>query len=286
MYKINRTDSTPLTGPSRRYGRFRLRSITGVRLLGVSVAELRYFLEKKGKIKMKNILFAMIFMFFWIQAGYAHQLWVVREDGRFVVARGHMPDRTDAYNPACVKEMKGFDKNGNAVPLERKDEASRAVFISDKDISIITVWCDWGFRVNTTQGKKLMNRRDAAQAGFKVLNAFFSTQFLKELSENSEKLTKPLGLKLEIVPMKNPFQLASDESLPVQIFFDRTPLPDIAVSSEGASENIKTDKDGIALIKKADKGISQISARYKMPVQNNPEMDYHLFTAFLIILEE
>lgn len=235
---------------------------------------------------MRKFVFSAILILFWIQTGYAHQLWIIKENGKFVVARGHMPDRTDKYNPECVKEMKGFDKNGNAVPFERKDEENRAVFISDKDVSIITVWCDWGFRVNTTQGKKLMNGTEARQAGFNVLNSFFSTQLLKSLYEHSEKITEPLGLKFEIVPMKNPFQLDSGEPLPVQIFFDGTPLPDIAVSSESVSEKIKTDKDGIAAVRLAGKGITIISARYKFPVQNNPEMDYHLFTAFLIIWEE
>ncbi|OQX27528.1 MAG: hypothetical protein BWK80_04840 [Desulfobacteraceae bacterium IS3] len=241
---------------------------------------------KMKEAKMKKIIFSAILILFWIQTGYAHQLWVIKENGKFVVARGHIPDKTDKYNPVCVKEMKGFDKNGNPVSLERKDEESRAVFISDKDIAVMTVQCDWGFRVNTTQGKKLMNRQEARQAGFKVLDSFFSTQFLKSMFENSEGITKPLGLKFEIVPMKNPFQLASDESLPVQILFDGKPLADIAVSSEKDSEAVKTDKDGVAMIKIAEKGIRLISARHKVPVQNNPETDYLLFTAFLTVQGE
>ncbi len=244
--------------------------------------------KRKGervKLKMKKIIFSAIFIFLWIQTGYAHHLWVIREDGRFIVACGHISDKTEAYDPECVKAVNAFDSKGNRVSLERTDDQGRAIFSSEKaekDVSMMTVRCDWGFRVNTTKGKKLISREAAQQAGLNVINAFFSTQFSKSLFENSEGITKPAGLKFEIIPLKNPFQLAPEELLPVQILFDEKPLADISVSSQGESQAIKTDKNGIALIKIGGKGIRLISARHKDPAQNNPEMDYHLFTAFLI----
>jgi len=235
---------------------------------------------------MKKIIFSVFFVLLWIHTGYAHSLWVIKENNTYTVARGHIPDKMEKYDPAYVKEAKGFDKSGNIIPLERKDEESRAVFISDKDISMITVQCDWGFRVNTTQGKKLVSRKEAQEQGFNVIEAFFSTQFLKSVFANNDGIIKPTGLKFEIIPVKNPFQLATGELLSVQVLFDGNPLADISVSSEGDEQGIKTDKDGIAKIKIADKGIRLISARHKVPVQNNPEMDYNLFTAFLIIQGE
>ncbi|MGE0083912.1 MAG: DUF4198 domain-containing protein [Desulfococcaceae bacterium] len=232
---------------------------------------------------MKKIIFSMLLFFLWTQTGYAHHLWVVKEDGKFTVARGHMPDRFDAYSPECVKEVKAFDKNGNLLSPERKDEETRAVFVSDKDAAMITVRCDWGFRVNTTQGKKLISRKEAQDQGLKVIKAFFPTQFLKSVFGNSEGITKPAGLKLELIPLKNPFLSSPEELLPVELRFDGNPLADAALSYEGASEEIKTDKNGIAMIKIPEKGIRMIFASHKMPVTNNPEMDYHLFTTFLVI---
>ncbi len=225
----------------------------------------------------------MLLLFLWAQTGYAHHLWVVKENGKFIVARGHMPDRFDAYSPECVKDVNAFDKNGNLFSPERKDEESRAVFVSDKDAAMITVRCEWGFRVNTTQGKKLISRKEAQEQGLKVISAFFSTQFLKSVFGNSEGITKPAGLKFEIVPLKNPFQPAPGGLLPVALRFDGNPLADAALSYEGASEEIQTDKNGIAMIKIPEKGIRMISAAHKVPVQNNLEMDYHLFTTFLVI---
>ena len=129
---------------------------------------------------MKKILWTAVFIFLiGIQAGYAHHLWVFEENGKYVVARGHMPERIDAYDPKCVTDVNAYDETGSAVLVQRKDEANRVVFNSGNKISMITVRCDWGFRVNTTQGKKLISRKDAEKQGLAVISAFFSTQFLK-----------------------------------------------------------------------------------------------------------
>ena len=238
---------------------------------------------------MKRIAWMTLFIFLMsAQAIYAHHLWVFEENGQFVVARGHMPDRLDDYDPHCVSDVKGFDETGSRVVMIRKDEASQTTVVPDQPVSIITVQCDWGFRVNTTQGKKLITREAALEKGLKVINAFFSTQFLKSLpAAGYEGNTKPVGLKMEMTPLKNISEVSPGELLPVQILFEGTPLPDtLVVSSDKSVDPVKTDANGIAMVKMPERGMGLLSATHKVPVKNDPQMDYRKFMTFLMIRGE
>ena len=117
---------------------------------------------------MKKAFFLTLMFFLWIMPVHAHQLWIFPENGSFVVTRRHMPDQMEPYDPKCVKEVMAVDGNGNSVALYRKDEEKRAILQSDKDVAVMAVQCDWGFRVTTTRGKKLISRKQALEQGLKV----------------------------------------------------------------------------------------------------------------------
>ncbi len=142
-----------------------------------------------------------------------------------------------------------------------------------------TVRCDWGHRVNTTQGKKLMTRQEAEQAGFRIINSFFSTQFCKSLFAESDEITKPVDIMFEIVPKENPFEKDVGKSLPVMVIFEGKPLADTSVYTEKGQE-VKTDQNGVALIKIEKKGMQLISAGHKVPAAEISGLDYHMFTTF------
>jgi uncharacterized GH25 family protein len=196
-----------------------------------------------------------------------------------------MPDQMEAYDPECVKAVMAVEKNGHGLAVHRKDEDKRVVLQFDKNVAVLGVQCDWGFRVTTTRGKKLMSRKQALERGFKVLDAFFSTQFSKTLFGSSAMNTRGLGMKFEIVPLENPFAVSPGKVLQVAVIFDGKPLADAIVSSGDDAVPVKTDKDGIVGILFPENGAAILSARHKVPVKNNPDMDYHLYTAFLIAME-
>lgn len=213
-------------------------------------------------------------------AAYAHHLWVAKTAGTYDVARGLAPDRIEPYNPECVRTIKAFDGDGQEIPVQRMDEKERVRFQTKKDPVLIAVACEWGHRVNTTQGKKLMTKREAQQAGFRVIDSFSSTQFCKALFDNGDPLTKPAGMMFEIVPMKNPFEVVPREQLPVQLILNGRPLADTAVFSEKGQET-KTDKNGIARIRFKERGKQLIWARHRVPDTADPELNYRVVTTFL-----
>ncbi len=210
----------------------------------------------------------------------AHHLWVIKTNEGFMVARGHAPAKTQDYDPSLVKGVKAFDRNGNPVLVTRKVTQSRVFLAPEKDASMITVRCDWGHRVNTTQGKKLMSRQEAEKLGLTVVESFFSTQFSKSLFNAGAGNTKAVGLPFEIIPLDDPLQFHHGEKLPVQLIFQGHPLENAAIISVNGQET-KTDKRGLAKLTIAPASVQLFSTRHKVPEQNNPDKDYHLYTTFL-----
>jgi nickel transport protein len=238
--------------------------------------------KRKGKnmtkIKMAAIWFGVIFVCG--QTVFAHHLWVAKQDDLYAVCRGLIPDRLDVYDPSRVVEIMGFEKDGSAAAIHRQDENHGAFFRVDKDVAIATVRCDWGHRVNTTQGKKLMTRQEAEQSGFRVIDSFFSTQFCKTLFADSHEVTKPVNIMFELVPAENPLEKVAGELVRVTLNFEGKPLSDTSVYTENGQE-VKTDQNGVAQIKIEEKGMQLISARHRVPAAENSGLDYHIFTTFL-----
>ena len=212
---------------------------------------------------------------------YAHYLWVIEHDDQYAVARGTLPDDLETYQPNAVSLIKVFDNTGKEVPVERVNEKGGVVFRPERAPSIASVMCDWGSRVKTTRGKKLMTRKEAEGEGFKVLEAFVSTQTSKTLFRDGTAVCKPLGMKFEIVPLKSPFQLKHGDLLEVQIYFDGSPLKDAVVSS-GGNPQTKTDQKGMARIDALRAGWNVVMARHTVSVAGDPDINYHQFMTFLV----
>ena len=90
-------------------------------------------------------------------------------------------ERIDSYNPFCVTHISAKSPDGTAVSIARTNEKERVVFTAKEKPAIVLVTSEWGDRVNTTRGKKLINRQAAEAAGLNVVSAFTSTQFSKTM---------------------------------------------------------------------------------------------------------
>jgi uncharacterized GH25 family protein len=217
-------------------------------------------------------------------AVHAHHLWIAKTDDGYEIARGMAPERRDKYNPGRVKEFWAYGPNGPAIPAEnirRIDGSERVRFRVSEPVSMAGVSCDWGYRVNTTEGKKLMTKQEAEKAGFKVVGSFFSTQFAKVVFQDGDRVEKPIGMKFEMVPLESPTKVSPDGELAVRVLFDGKPMENVSIFSREGGE-WKTGKDGIGRVKPAAKGLNLLSARHKVPVQGDPDKDYHLYTTFLV----
>jgi uncharacterized GH25 family protein len=233
---------------------------------------------------LKNaVAFAAVVAGMWVAAtfSFAHNLWVQEVDGVYAVCRGTIGERLDPYNPSCVTQISAKTPDGTGLSIIRKNEKERVVFTTNKKPALVAVVSEWGDRVNTTRGKKLMSRRAAEAAGLTVVNAFVSIQFSKTLLASSVFNFQPLGLKFELVPFTDPMTLTPGVPAAFKLLFDGRPLDGISILTNFDQES-KTDAKGMAQFSFEKSGVHLLYATYQIPAEKDSGLDFLKFMTFLI----
>lgn len=114
-----------------------------------------------------------------------------------------------------------------------------------------------------------------------MTSAFFSTQYAKTLLTSSLAATTPLGLKLEILPEKDPLAQNAGKEFPVILLFDGQPLAKTEIYTRD-DRKIQTDAEGRANLPVDEKGRFLFYARHKTLPATDSGLDYLLFTTFLL----
>jgi hypothetical protein len=164
--------------------------------------------------------------------------------------------------------------------VERENKAENVVFQTDAPAALTCVVCKWGDRVNTTQGKKLMSRKEAEDEGLTVISSFFSTQFSKTLFMPGDQNLKPLGLKFEIVPGQCPFSEKPGKPVSFTVLFEGEPLENVAVYTSD-NRKFKTDKQGTVRISFEKNDVRMLYAKQQIPDNTDSGFDYLKFMTFL-----
>jgi nickel transport protein len=230
-----------------------------------------------------KIFLVLIAIVLWIQPGYSHSLWAIQEGSSFILVRGTPPDEREAYAPEAVREVQGFDSDGKEIPLHRRNEEGRVVVEAEKNPAVITARCDWGFRVLTTEGKRLISKKEAEEQGLQVVESFFSTQFLKAFFVDTPhpRFDVPVGLPLEIIPLNNPWQAQSGSPLSIQVLFEGKPLAEASVAYKGAPRGgVKTDAEGKVTLP-ADATLRSVFVRHRVEAEQDADIDFHQLMSFI-----
>ncbi|WP_435546944.1 DUF4198 domain-containing protein [Desulfobacterium sp. N47] len=140
-----------------------------------------------------------------------------------------------------------------------------------------SIFFDGGYGVKTTEGWKRLTKREA-KGNFEIIESFRSQKYSKTMLSPSDVSSKPLGLRLEIVPQKNPFAIKVGETLPIKALFEGKPLQGATIKAgctyeRKLKEYQATDKDGIANIVIEKSGNQIIATSYKTPLKDDPDAD-------------
>lgn len=211
---------------------------------------------------------------------HAHHLWISSDGSTYTVNRGNILKGQEKYSPGCIKTIKAYGKTGQQISLHRTDAPDRAVFSTAKVAVLATAISDWGYRINTTLGKKLMSPAQARAEGLKIISVFKSTQFSKALFHPSTFNTTPLGMKFEIVPLTDPLTTPPDRPVFFRLLFAGSPLPCRAVYTRDNQE-IKTNENGIFSAPVRDGGVYLFYAKHKIPGQKGQDINYIKYMTFL-----
>lgn len=217
----------------------------------------------------------------WIFAAQAsaHHLWVQEIENNYAVCRGHIGKKLSPYDPLCVKQIMALNADGKEILITRTDEKAQAVFTPKEKPAMVSVISEWGDRVQTTQGKKFMNRQTAESQGLRVLNAFTSTQFSKTLHTSSKENSRAQGLKFELVPVSDPMTIGPGKPLAFKLLFEGQPLEAEAVFTNHGDE-LKTDADGMFQLS-FEKGTQLLFAIHKTPAGEDSGLDFLKFMTFI-----
>lgn len=98
--------------------------------------------------------------------------------------------------------------------------------------------------------------------------------------------SQPVGLRLEIVPQKNPLALKAEEELPVQVIFDGVPLGGVIVigaRAGGAPALLRgwTDAKGRATFRVPEAGRWYLHVVHMVRLDNDPEAQWESFWSTL-----
>jgi nickel transport protein len=217
----------------------------------------------------KGIVLALVLTLFFASALYAHDAWVAKDGDLLVVKYGH-GDKIDPYKPTYVKGAEAYNASGTQIPMAVTAQETRAVLAPTQAPALILLVFDSGAWVKTPEGDKNVSKREAKN----VISSLKSQKYSKGIWQWNDGFSKPLGGKMELVPLKNPLALKAGDKLPFLVLYEGKPLAGAPVAAEGVGKDaLKTDANGRAEVAIKKSGFNLVSATHKTDTPNDPDAD-------------
>lgn len=165
---------------------------------------------------------------------------------------------------------KAYDENlkkiKTGVVYNYDDDKKVPEILTEKSPAIITLTFDAKHWVQTDQGYIVGDR--VKTKGI-VFDAIKSMKIGKTYFSWNENFLKPIGLKLEVIALSDPFKLKVGDNLPVLVLKDGKPAKDIGFETAKDDLDNVTNEFGIALIPIKEKGLNIIAAKSSEPIFND-----------------
>lgn len=166
----------------------------------------------------------------------AHDLWLEREGGHFVLQYGHRHSGHEGaervpYDPGMVREIHCAAVDGTLRAIAPGSAYPVRIAGVCAAIHVVT---SSGYWSRTTRG--LRNQPASELAG--VLRSWESIESVKHLEAWSEALSSPLGTGLELTPQADPFTLEPGEKLRLLASFDGRPRQGVTVTYDGEARGV------------------------------------------------
>ncbi len=215
------------------------------------------------------IFFIVIFLLSVVVVS-AHDAWIQKKDNDFYVIYGH-GNKLEPYDFSKIKEIRAYDFSGNYRKIAQKNGILSQEI---KDPAMLTMFFDNGYWVQTTDGWKNLTKREALQKNLQIVVSERSLKFHKNYIKWTDAFMNPIGMKFEIIPLKNPLIMKSGDVLPIKVLLEGKPIENAAISTGESHETVtKTDKNGFAEITIKEKGFRLISAFIEQSLENDPDAE-------------
>lgn len=165
----------------------------------------------------------------------AHQVWIQKADAGYEIAYGERVGEQDPLTFAKIKYAKGITENGFKdklhvfnTPSADKPDAGKVTVIPFSDYSVIVASMHNGYYIavedaSAKRGYTYLKNTvygNINYAGKKIVKKLASMKFAKFISKWNSDLCKPIGQRLEIVPLQDVTKLKAGDTLRFRIFYE------------------------------------------------------------------
>lgn len=235
--------------------------------------------------RLRELLLTLAILPMLTQPVLAHAIWVVKGENprEFKVLYGHPErDEVESYDSIKFEQATAYAGNRMPMPLTAKRENEGVTLVAERNVSAITASLNNGYFIQVGEDEyKNVFRPEALAANNEETRITHTYKYAKTLFEPSGIVSQPLGLPIEIIPLKDPFRVGAGQTLQIQVLFQGKPQADVTIEYEG--EELKTNADGVASITLKDEEVQIIEAEYRMPSTDDEATDEVAYATSLTI---
>jgi nickel transport protein len=209
------------------------------------------------------VLLATVFALIAATPALAHDYWFERDDGHFLLHRGHKFSRHGGeeivpYDPRIVTASRCLQADGQTVEPPVDAESYPLRFAGPCVALLVTA--DSGFWSQTLTGTKNQPQNEL----FGVLRSWQANESVKQVEQWHERLLQPLAAELELVFTEDPFSRSPGEKLRLVATLDGKAVGGVTVAYDGDPRGI-TGNDGRINLRIRHTGLQVISASLEQP---------------------
>ncbi|MGL4618541.1 DUF4198 domain-containing protein [Chroococcidiopsis sp.] len=235
--------------------------------------------------QLSRLMLALTILPLISQPVFAHVIWVIKgeKQGEYEVLYGHPEeDKPEAYDSIKFQEAIAYNSYGFPQPLEVKRKYEGVTLVSPEDIAVITAVNNNGYFIVSNDNEYTnVFRPDALAANNEATKVTHTFKYTKSFFQPTGLVTQPFGMKMEIVPLQDPFDVGAGGSLRLQVLFEGKPVPKAILEYEG--QEIPINDRGIATITLTQQEVQIIEAEYRVPAKDDPATDEIAYAASLAI---
>ncbi|MDU4960818.1 MAG: DUF4198 domain-containing protein [Sporomusaceae bacterium] len=200
----------------------------------------------------------------------AHGVWFASrlDQVQLVLGEGF---KDNAYDPAMVKELKGYDAQFAPLPITAINGGNHITIDPPQGAAVVTVAFDYGYWSNGRDGKwhnQPMDQVPGSTIGTHAIK--YSVNYLGPV----ETVKALPGLPYQIVPAVDPTRLEVGDLFTVQVLHEGKPLPNVDLIPDVVNHHtvtLKTDAAGKAVIPVANGGINVVGIELAVPYEGKDQ---------------
>jgi uncharacterized GH25 family protein len=205
----------------------------------------------------------------------AHDFWLERQAGSFVLRYGHRGGEALPLDTAKVRSLTCRKDKGRPENLLSSAVASANQLSLAATCTVVSAFLDGGFYSLTPDGEKNLPKSKVPDA----VKSWRSKQFAKWIDIRSPLSAEAQGDALEIVPVTDLRKAKAGDKASFRVLLEGMPVPG-AVLSMGHKPLGETDDQGEVRVKIRSADVESVSVTFRRPVKS-PDADSEVFEASL-----